>query len=91
MKGCHCHLHLLTCIGMLSSLTPTSEPYNAQAAAEAEALRRAKAQDQGRALRHVRLEPWDRHYYTAQAQARLHGGQRCGCWCKLLVFWADVT
>ena len=49
-----------------------------QAAAEAHALRRAKARDQGRALHHVRLEPWDRHYYTAQAQVRLHGGQQVG-------------
>lgn len=49
-----------------------------QAAAEADALRRAKARDQGRALHHVRLEPWDRHYYTAQAQARLHGAQHVG-------------
>ena len=47
-----------------------------QAAAEAQALRRAKARDQGRALHHVRLEPWDRHYYTAQAQVRLHGAQQ---------------
>ena len=41
-----------------------------QAAAEAEALRQAKARDQGRSLRHVRLEAWDRHYYTGLAKAR---------------------